>query len=102
LVIELGKALFHEKALSGNQTRSCVSCHNPAQFFSDGLVTSLSLDGKNARRSQPPDACSTRRFSTPNFMTAGAKVSKSKLTFVLQNPREIECESRFRSQSTQS
>ena len=46
LLVNLGKYLFAEKSLSGSQTRSCASCHQPAAYFSDGLARNRSLDGK--------------------------------------------------------
>lgn len=36
--VGLGERLFFDAALSGNGTRSCASCHNPALAFSDGLA----------------------------------------------------------------
>ncbi|TNE80705.1 MAG: hypothetical protein EP332_06725 [Bacteroidetes bacterium] len=38
--IALGKALFFDPVLSGNQERSCASCHKPEQGFSDARVRS--------------------------------------------------------------
>ncbi len=43
--IELGRMLFFEKQLSANNSRSCASCHQPNKAFTDGLPTSLALDG---------------------------------------------------------
>ena len=37
-MIRLGRELFFEKALSGNQTRSCATCHQPDKYFTDQLV----------------------------------------------------------------
>ncbi len=38
----LGKLLFFDPLLSGNNERSCASCHSPSQFFTD-TVTATSL-----------------------------------------------------------
>lgn len=35
---ELGRFLFHDVRLSGNETQSCGSCHAPALAFTDGLA----------------------------------------------------------------
>lgn len=43
--VALGKRLFHDTRLSGNQQRSCASCHNPAKAFTDGLKVNESLSG---------------------------------------------------------
>jgi cytochrome c peroxidase len=37
LLVALGKRLFSEPMLSGNNDRSCATCHSPAMFFSDRL-----------------------------------------------------------------
>jgi cytochrome c peroxidase len=36
---EVGKLLFFDPILSGNNQRSCVSCHKPTQFFTDTNAT---------------------------------------------------------------
>lgn len=40
----LGKLLFYDPILSGNNERACSSCHQPDRAFSDGLKTSLAYD----------------------------------------------------------
>ncbi len=42
--IKLGRTLFFEPLLSGNNQRSCASCHNPKLAFSDGNPGSLKFD----------------------------------------------------------
>lgn len=46
--IELGRKLFFEKKLSSNSERSCASCHQPQKAFTDGLKTSMALDGHSS------------------------------------------------------
>ena len=43
--IELGQKLFFEPRLSADGKRSCATCHNPVKAFTDGLVTSMAMDG---------------------------------------------------------
>lgn len=43
--IALGKKLFFDKQLSAGNRRSCATCHNPAKAFTDGLSTSIAIDG---------------------------------------------------------
>ncbi len=44
----LGKLLFYDPILSGNNLRSCASCHNPKQYFTDTVATaSLQFDHQN-------------------------------------------------------
>ena len=51
--IELGKALFFEPKLSGQQHLSCATCHNPTQGFSDGRPKSMADQGNTTRRNAP-------------------------------------------------
>ncbi len=37
----LGRYLFYDRRLSGNQTQSCGSCHQPSRAFTDGRSTGL-------------------------------------------------------------
>src|SRR5579871_4895270 len=53
--IALGKRLFLERRLSGNDTQSCASCHRPEAAFSDaGHAFSKGIDGLyGTRRTMP-------------------------------------------------
>jgi len=42
---QTGKLLFYDPILSGNNKRSCASCHKPAEYFTDTtLQTALQFD----------------------------------------------------------
>jgi cytochrome c peroxidase len=41
----LGASLFHDRRLSGDGSRSCASCHDPARAFADGRVRAEPLRG---------------------------------------------------------
>ena len=44
---KVGKLLFYDPIVSGNNKRSCASCHKPKQYFTDTLTTtSMQFDGK--------------------------------------------------------
>jgi cytochrome c peroxidase len=43
--IALGRRLFYDKRLSGNETQSCASCHIQSLAFSDGLATPFGSTG---------------------------------------------------------
>lgn len=45
--VELGRYLFYDKRLSGNQTQSCGSCHEQAKAFTDGRATGLGSTGQH-------------------------------------------------------
>jgi cytochrome c peroxidase len=51
--VRLGRALFHDKRLSRNQQIACTSCHSLDKFGTDGLATSLGVDGQQGGRNAP-------------------------------------------------
>lgn len=51
---QLGKLLFFDPILSGNNKRACASCHQPNKAFTDGLDKSIAFDLKGkADRNAP-------------------------------------------------
>lgn len=52
--VELGRRLFFEERLSGNNTQSCGSCHIPAASFSDTTAFSKGIDGQWGTRNTMP------------------------------------------------
>ena len=44
--VALGRRLFYDKRLSGNETFSCASCHEQARAFSDGLPRAIGATGE--------------------------------------------------------
>ncbi|RKS95534.1 cytochrome c peroxidase [Flavobacterium limicola] len=52
--IELGKLLFNDPVLSGDNSRSCASCHHSDKAFTDGLEKSISLDGRSLVKRNTP------------------------------------------------
>lgn len=48
--IELGRRLFYDPILSGNNTQACASCHLQAKAFTDGRARSLGSHGNLVRR----------------------------------------------------
>ncbi len=51
--VALGKALFFDPRLSGSQSMSCASCHNPSLGWSDGLPTAIGQGMSKLRRATP-------------------------------------------------
>ncbi|MCX4029534.1 cytochrome C peroxidase [Endozoicomonas sp. SM1973] len=47
----LGKTIFFDKRFSVNKQVACASCHDPSQYFTDGLVTSKGIAA--TRRNAP-------------------------------------------------
>lgn len=50
---KLGKMLFFDPRLSGNNTMSCATCHNPALAWSDGRARAIGAGGKTLDRRTP-------------------------------------------------
>lgn len=48
--VELGRKLFYEKKLSGDNTQACASCHAPDAAFSDHNQFSTGIDGIQGTR----------------------------------------------------
>ncbi|QJR37005.1 cytochrome c peroxidase [Gemmatimonas groenlandica] len=51
--VALGRALFHDTRLSGNNSRACSSCHIPGRAFTDGLKASPGRSGQPLPRNTP-------------------------------------------------
>ncbi len=61
----LGKKLFTDKRLSGNNQQSCAGCHVPQFAFTDGKPKAIGLDGRVLLRNTPTlwnAALQTRQF----------------------------------------
>lgn len=52
--IALGKLLFNDPILSGNNSRSCASCHHADKAFTDGQEKAVTIDGKSLVKRNTP------------------------------------------------
>lgn len=52
--VELGRYLFFDERLSGDNTQSCASCHIPSASFSDTTQFSTGIDGVEGSRNAMP------------------------------------------------
>ncbi len=50
----LGKKLFFDTILSGDNSQSCASCHSPQNSFSDTRQFSVGIDGVQGKRNAMP------------------------------------------------
>jgi cytochrome c peroxidase len=86
--IELGKKLFSENALSGIASKSCVSCHNPGNYFMDGLAKSLGFDPNNTvKRNAPSLLYATYQHS--QFWDGRAKNLEDQIAAVMKDSTEM-------------
>jgi cytochrome c peroxidase len=51
--IALGRKLFYEAKLSGDDTLSCASCHRPDLYFADGQPVALGVNRQLGARNTP-------------------------------------------------
>ncbi len=51
--VTLGKKLFNDPILSGDNTISCASCHDLDKYGVDGLAVSVGIGGQKGRRNTP-------------------------------------------------
>lgn len=84
----LGKKLFFENALSGNLKRNCSSCHRRDKYFSDGLKTSLALDGKSFVQRNAPSLLYAG-FQYAQFWDGRVKSLRDQVKAVIANPLEM-------------
>ncbi|MEO6285701.1 MAG: cytochrome c peroxidase [Dyadobacter sp.] len=88
LEVELGKKLFFETRLSGNGTKSCASCHNPDQFFTDGLPKSIGLDNHSLVRRNAPSLLYSG-YQHNQFWDGRAKTLEEQIATVMRDTVEM-------------
>ncbi len=87
-VVDLGKLLFYDPVLSGNNKRSCASCHKPDKFFTDGLAKSVAFDfDGDVGRNAPTIVNSTLQAAL--FWDNRVNNTEDQLAEVLTNKREM-------------
>ena len=84
----LGKALFYEPLLSGNNIRTCASCHQPDKGFTDGLPKNKSFDGSRIIMRNTPSilfaALQPAQFADTRVMFLEDQAKQ-----VIENPEEM-------------
>lgn len=90
-IVLLGKKLFDERALSGNLSRSCSSCHHQNNYFTDGLVKSPAIRKKDTLPRNTPTLLYAA-FQHSQFWDGRAKDFEQLIIEVLQNPKEMDAD----------
>lgn len=52
--VELGKKLFHDPILSGDNSVSCATCHQKQKAFADSNTKAVGIHGRVGLRNSPP------------------------------------------------
>ncbi|MEP7163637.1 MAG: cytochrome c peroxidase [Ferruginibacter sp.] len=86
--IELGRKLFYEKGLSKNGNRSCASCHIPGKAFTDGLKTSVALDGHSPLPRNAPTIWNVGLLRSL-FVDSRSRNLEEQVMQVLNNAKEM-------------
>lgn len=88
--VELGRHLFYEPKLSGNNSQSCSSCHLQAKAFTDGLATPVGSTGSvHPRNAQSlANAAYNTSFNWANPMLTQME-AQNLLPIINQDPVEL-------------
>ncbi len=85
---ELGRKLFFDNQLSSNNQRSCASCHEPGKAFTDGLKTSLAIDGHSSLPRNAPTLWNVA-LQRKYFYDSRSRSLEDQVMQVLNNAKEM-------------
>lgn len=85
--VALGRALFHERRLSGNGTQSCASCHAPERGFSEASAVSTGAEGRLGQRNAMP--LFNLAWSPAYAWDGGQRRMRDQSLAALRNPIEM-------------
>ncbi|HXA02761.1 MAG TPA: cytochrome c peroxidase [Cytophagaceae bacterium] len=83
----LGRKLFYEVKLSGNNSMSCGSCHKQQYAFGDTSAFSMGVTGMNGTRNTP--GLSNVAWQTALFWDGRASSLENQVPGPIQNPIEM-------------
>ena len=84
---KLGELLFFDPILSGNNLRSCASCHKPDMAYTDGKLKSISFEKTDLPRNAPTVINSG--FQKKQFWDMRTGSLEDQLDSVINNPHEL-------------
>ncbi len=85
--VELGKMLFFDPRLSGDNKMSCATCHIPEKAYGDGLARSPGAGGKPLPRNTP--TCLNVGFFNRFFWDGRADSLEEQALGPIQSPAEM-------------
>lgn len=86
--VALGKRLFFDKSLSRDSTVSCGSCHRQDIGFTDGLETSIGIEGRRVPRNAMHLA--NLAWATSQFWDGGVPTLELQVIAPIENPLEMD------------
>lgn len=85
--VELGKKLFFDRRVSGNDAQSCADCHAPEKAFTDGRRTARGADGEFSLRNSMP--LFNLAWKKEFFWDGRAQSLRDQVLQPIQNPVEM-------------
>ncbi len=87
---QLGHKIFYDNKLSYNQTKACVSCHDPKFAFTDGYKKSIGSQGDlHQRNSKPLFNLGTLKYFTASDSTIHNVLQQMQRPMFNTNPIEL-------------
>lgn len=86
-LVELGRILFFDKRVSGNNSMSCATCHRPDKFWSDGLKLGIGHNGVQLNRSTP--TLINAAYNKKQFWDGRASSLEQQSTMPIESPQEM-------------
>jgi cytochrome c peroxidase len=89
---KIGKLLFYDPILSGNNLRSCASCHKPTEYFTDtAFVASLQYNGTDRLRRNSPSLLNAQ-YNHLVMLDGKHYTLQHQVKAVVSNPEEMNCD----------
>lgn len=85
--IDLGRKLFYDVRLSGNNTQSCADCHATAFGYADSARFSLGIDGLKGKRNAM--AIVNVGYNTASFWDGRSKTLEDQALMPVVDPLEM-------------
>ncbi len=86
--VDLGRHLFYDKMLSGDQTQACANCHIQSSAFTDNLAVSEGIRGEFGDRSSMP--IFNLMWADSLFWDSRAGDLRELATMPIENPIEMD------------
>ena len=86
-MVELGRQLFFDPRLSGDNQMSCATCHDPAKAFGDGKARAIGADKKVLKRNTP--TVLNVGFLSSFFWDGRAPTLEAQALMPIESPEEM-------------
>lgn len=87
--VELGRRLFSNPVLSGDNNRSCATCHLPEKAFTDGMAVPLATDNTTLLNRNTPTLWNST-LQTRQFYDSRTDILENQLKEVVHSTEEMQ------------